>query len=276
MNYTLGLYEKAMPENFSLGEKLSCAKKHGFDFVELSIDESDKKLSRLDWGKNEIKDLKLKADETGIYFKSICLSAHRKYPLGSENPETARKSVEILKKAVLFAYNSGIRIIQLAGYDVYYEKSNEKTRENFYENLKICVDFAAMYGVMLAFETMETPFMNTVEKAMAYVKAIDSPYLKVYPDAGNLTNSGSDTETDIMKGKGNIAAAHLKETKPGIFRECIFGEGHVDFEKAISAFKKCGVRSYLAEMWCTDGEWETNIKNAAVFLRSKLDLYYEK
>lgn len=31
----------------------------------------------------------------------------------------------------------------------------------------------------LGFETMETPFMDTVEKAMHYVKLVDSPYLGV-------------------------------------------------------------------------------------------------
>lgn len=52
-NYTLGLYEKAMPETLSFKEKLKSARKAGFDFVELSIDETDAKLSRLDWTKDE-------------------------------------------------------------------------------------------------------------------------------------------------------------------------------------------------------------------------------
>jgi hypothetical protein len=38
-------------------------------------------------------------------------------------------------------------------------------------------------GCHLAFETMETAFMNTVGKAMAYVDRIQSPYLQVYPDS---------------------------------------------------------------------------------------------
>lgn len=46
--YRLGLYEKSMPNTLSLPEKLAEAKKAGFDYLELSIDESDEKLSRLD------------------------------------------------------------------------------------------------------------------------------------------------------------------------------------------------------------------------------------
>ena len=41
----------------------------------------------------------------------------------------------------------------------------------------------------LGFETMETPFMDTVEKSMEYVNKINSPYLGVYPDIGNLKNA---------------------------------------------------------------------------------------
>lgn len=45
---------------------------------------------------------------------------------------------------------------------------------------------AAEKGIVLGFETMETPFMDTVEKAMRYVNLVSSPYLGVYPDIGNL------------------------------------------------------------------------------------------
>ena len=41
-------------------------------------------------------------------------------------------------------------------------------------------------GVAMGFETMETPFMDTVEKSMSYVSKVDNPWLGVYPDIGNL------------------------------------------------------------------------------------------
>ena len=39
--YTLGLYEKAMPSDLTWKEKLETAKAAGYDFVEISIDETD-------------------------------------------------------------------------------------------------------------------------------------------------------------------------------------------------------------------------------------------
>ena len=74
--------------------------------------------------------------ETGVPIRTMCLSGHRKYPLGSNDPETCARGMEIMEKAIRLAEDLGIRIIQLAGYDVYYEEGSEETRERFEENLK--------------------------------------------------------------------------------------------------------------------------------------------
>ena len=60
--------------------------------------------------------------EQGIFFETMCLSAHGKYPLGSADRKVRKKSLDIMRKAIVFARDLGIRVIQLAGYDVYYEK----------------------------------------------------------------------------------------------------------------------------------------------------------
>ena len=51
--YTLGLYEKSMPSQLGWKEKLEAAKGAGFDFVEISIDETEEKLGRLDMSEEE-------------------------------------------------------------------------------------------------------------------------------------------------------------------------------------------------------------------------------
>ena len=46
--YSLGLYEKAMPNWLTLPEKLTLAADCGFDRMQISIDETEAKLARLD------------------------------------------------------------------------------------------------------------------------------------------------------------------------------------------------------------------------------------
>ncbi len=265
--YTLGLYEKSMPAELSWKEKLEAAKSAGFDFLEMSIDETEEKLERLEMTEQERLELIKLTKETGIPIGTMCLSGHRKYPLGSHDPEVKKKSMEIMRKAIELASDLGIRIIQLAGYDVYYEESDDETRLYFTDNLKKAAELAASAGVVLAFETMETGFMNTVEKAMKYVKQVSSVYLNVYPDIGNITNAafanGTDVLDDLKLGSGRLAAMHLKETKPGIFREVPYGEGHVDFKKAIETAWKLGVRIYVAEFWYTGNpSWKEELVTA--------------
>ena len=274
MSYTLGLYEKSMPDNLTWEQKLSQVSAGGFDFLEISVDESEFRMSRLDWNKEQRREVVNAVNSTNVKIDTMCLSGHRKYPMGSAVPETHAKSVEILDKAINLAYDIGVRIIQLAAYDVYYnETPSIQTREIFLETVYKGSRMAAKNGIILAFETMENDFCNTIEKAMYFVGEVNSPYLKVYPDVGNITNGTDDIVRDIKSGEGHIAAAHLKETVAGVFRDMRFGEGRVDFSTAATTLNEVGVRKFTAEFWYKNGDdYKKEIKHASEFLRPILDL----
>ncbi|MGD1817095.1 MAG: L-ribulose-5-phosphate 3-epimerase [Pleomorphochaeta sp.] len=271
--YKLGLYEKSMPNEYGWDLKFSSARDSGFDYLELSIDESEEKLSRLDWSNEKIHQLANIADFESMKIGSICLSGHRKFPLGGDDENI---SLEIMKKAINFAFEAGIPIIQLAGYDVYYQKSSIETKKRFEKNLHCAVELAAQAGVILGFETMETPFMDTVEKAMLYVKKMKSAYLGVYPDIGNLNNAAiaykQSVIADLEKAQGHLVALHIKETKPGKYREIPFGTGSVDFETILNKAWVLGVRRYVTELWYVgNDDWKLKNKEAAVLARNILD-----
>lgn len=269
---TLGLYEKALPDWLTWEEKLRAAKEAGFDGIEISIDETDARLSRLEWTKEQRIELLTLTREMGVYINSMCLSGHRKYPMGSPDPKVRARSMEIMKKAIELAHDLGVRVIQLAGYDVYYEPSTIQTRYCFEQNLKLAAEMAAAKGIRLGFETMETDFMNTTSKAMEYVRIVNSPYLNVYPDVGNITNGTTDVLGDLKTGAGWICAAHLKETKEGIFRNMMFGEGRVNFDAVIPVLREMGVRMFTAEFWYQGEEdYRVNLKRAHDFLRPYLN-----
>lgn len=275
MEYSLGLYEKALPSELSWKEKFEITKECGFDRLEISIDESETRLKRLDLSSQEQRYIGSLSQSYNVGIRTMCLSGHRKYPMGSHDPNIRKRSLEIMKKAIIFCVNASIPIIQLAGYDVYYEPGDGDTQKWFFENLAKSVSFAATYGVVLAFETMETPFMDTCEKAMKYVSSINSPWLGVYPDIGNLKNSsllyGHDVVTDLNKAEGHIVAMHLKETKPGTYRDMSFGQGgHTEYERCIACGISMGVHMYTGEFWYKEGQdYKNTIKRANDFLRNK-------
>ena len=277
--YLLGMYEKAVPAELTFEEKLRACKEGGFDWMEISIDETDEKISRLYWSDKEKNALVETMKEVKQPIYTMCFSAQRKYSLGSLPKEKHDKAMEIMELAIDFASDIGIRIIQLAGYDCYYEEANEETKEEFKKNLKIATRMAARKGVLLGFETMmDRDFIDTVEKAMEYVNYCESPYLGVYPDIGNLAGARNDfgyTKTvneDLLTGKGHILACHLKETKPKTDRSVVWGTGLTDYESNLKVLKDLGVRMFNGEFWCDyPDRWEENLKDSSTFLREKLD-----
>ncbi len=204
-DYRLGLYEKSMPNSLPLREKLRAAREAGFDCMEISIDETQEKLNRLSWPRQERAAIRCGMEEEGL----------------------------------------------IKG-----------------------VDYAAARGVVLGFETMETPFMDTISKAMAYVDLIASPYLGVYPDLGNLTNAcrlyGKTVPEELLSGAGRLFAMHLKETEEGKYRDMRFGSGKVDFTEGIRIARQLGVRLFVAECWQDCDDWQTVNRGVNRFIRKNL------
>ncbi|GAY71351.1 L-ribulose-5-phosphate 3-epimerase [Streptococcus canis] len=273
----IGIYEKATPKQFTWRERLQFAKDLGFDFVEMSVDESDARLARLEWTKEERLDLVKAIYETGIRIPTICFSGHRRYPLGSNDPVIEAKSLELMKQCIELAQDLGVRTIQLAGYDVYYEEKSPETRARFIKNLRQSCDWAEQAQVMLSIEIMDDPFINSIEKYLAVEKEIDSPYLFVYPDTGNVSAWHNDLWSEFYNGHKSIAALHLKdtyavtETSKGQFRDVSFGQGCVDWEEMFAVIKKTNYNGpFLIEMWSenceTVEETRAAIKEAQNFL----------
>ena len=272
---TLGIYEKALPKDISWYERLEMAKSLGFEFVEMSIDETDERLARLDWSDEEISKVRMAITETNVGIYSICLSGHRRYPFGSADPVKREKALEIMSKGIELAYRLGVRSIQLAGYDVYYEDKTVASREYFVENLKKAVKMAAVKQVMLSIEIMDDPFMNSITKFNQIKNEIPSPWLQVYPDIGNLSAwPMNDVGFELTQGIGSITSVHLKDTKsvsdkfPGKFKNVPFGEGNVDFLGSLKALKRLDYSgTFLIEMWSetTDNPAE-EINKAKAFL----------
>ncbi len=109
----------------------------------MSLDETDARLARLDWSPEQRLALVKAVAETGVRVPSMCLSAHRRFPLGSEDDAVRHQGLEIMRKAIQLAQDVGIRVIQLAGYDVYYQQANDETRRRFRDGLKQSVEMAS-------------------------------------------------------------------------------------------------------------------------------------
>ena len=163
----LGLYEKALPASLDWPQRLAATRDLGYEFMEMSIDEADARLARLDWTRDERRAFRFAVEDGGVAVPSICLSAHRRFPFGSADQEAHARAREIMAKAIDLALDLGVRTVQLAGYDVYYEPSTPDTLARFRDGLAWAADAASAAQVMLAVEIMGTPLMGSITKWLA-------------------------------------------------------------------------------------------------------------
>lgn len=276
-NHLLGLYEKALPSEMSWRERLEAVRSLGCDFLEISIDETDERLARLDMSADERAELHRAIFESGVYPHSVCLSAHRRFPLGSADPAVRAKAREIMKKAILFAREFGVRVIQLAGYDVYYEPSTGESLRLFEEGLQYACRLAERYQVMLAMEIMDTELMSSITRYHRWKARLPSPWLMVYPDLGNLSAWGNDTLAELRSAADEIVAVHVKDTlavtpdHAGTFKGIPFGGGCVDFPACFRQLETQGYHGpYMVEMWHKPSQdWEKTVSSALSYISAQ-------
>ena len=256
MKNPLGIYEKALPKGLDWPGRFRAAREAGYDFFEMSVDETPERMARLEWSLGERLAFFRTSREEGMPVPSMCLSAHRRVPFGSADAAVRARAATLMADAIRFACDTGIRVIQLAGYDVYYEPSTADSRKRYLEGMEAALDVAARHQVMLAVETMDTSFLNSIARYLDLRDRLRSPWFRVYPDLGNLTAWGNDVPRELAAGIDHIVGVHVKETRPvapdspGAFRDVPFGAGNVDFVacfKALHDLRYAG--PFLVEMW---------------------------
>ncbi len=246
----VGVYEKAFPAEYSWEDLLASAKRAGYDFVEMSIDESPARLERLYWSPSERAALRQAIFDVGIPIWGMGVSAHRKFPLGSVSPEVRQKGLDILYRSIELAADLGIRVIQVMGYDAFYEPSTADTQACYEEGLRIGVGWASAAGVVLALENGDAPLVDSVEKAMRFVNKFDSPWFQAYPDIGNMTAAGYSPLEQLPLARGHMVGLHVKDTRPGELRGVALGQGIVPFQETFRLLARMGFAGPLVmEMW---------------------------
>lgn len=174
-------------------------------------------------------------------------------------------------------------MIQLAGYDVYYEPSTEESRRLFVCGLREACREAEAHQVMLAMEIMDTELLCSISRFMKLKEEVRSPWFTVYPDMGNLSAwDRNDVLKELNLGIDEITAMHVKEALPESagpdrFKRIPFGTGCVDFEGIFALMEKLGYTGpYTIEMW-DDGTGRSKeaITKAKNFISDRFDSSYE-
>jgi L-ribulose-5-phosphate 3-epimerase len=247
----VGLYEKALPSAWSWGRRLGATADAGYSFAEISVDPSDERLARLNWPASAKADLRNAIAATGVPILTMCLSAHRQYSLGSRVAATRARGLEIMRRAIDFSVDVGVRVVQVPGYDVFDEQPGDAdTVAHFMDGMHQAVEWAGQSGVMLALENVDVPMSESIVSCMEIVRQINSVWFQIYPDMANVTGAGYDPVTELTRCAGHLVAVHVKDCLPGTIRGVPFRAGIVPFDEVFRVLAALNFRGPLTvEMW---------------------------
>lgn len=261
---TLGIYEKALCVQSDWNIFFQQVADGGFSFVDLSVDETTERAARLDWDGQTRREVRQAAANAGVQIGGICLSLHRKIMPGSQNPQIRAQAAEVYRKGIDLCADLGVPVCQVAGYYCYYEDPHEKARQYYVEALAQAVPYAAQKGVILGIENVDGHDIAAIPQARELVDLINSPWLQIYPDIGNIAEHGGDEELELKSGEGHMVAIHIKDVFPGQPRRIPLGEGCVNWLKAFQEIMRQNWSGrMMLEMWNDDAPNSTELCIAA-------------
>ena len=130
---------------------------------------------------------------------------------------------------------------------------------------------------MLALENWDIQ-INSINRAMEYVRHFNSPWFQLYADIGNLAYAGLDVVEQLEMGRGHIAALHVKDTLRGQLRYVPPGEGVVPFVDSFAKLAQMGFQApVVLELWTEDYPDAVEIVTMArEWLREQMEMGWQR
>jgi L-ribulose-5-phosphate 3-epimerase len=245
----------AFASALGVGECLQMAKKHGFDGLELNLEE--KGDFSLGTSREELRRIKKLAEQAGVEICSICSLLFWKYPITSGDPKIRDKGIEVVRAMIDSASELGVGIILVVPGMVHadppldfgnapiryvdaYNRALSITRE--------LAEHAGKQGVIIGLENVYyNKFLITQMEYKRFLEELASNSVKLYLDVGNTMLCGF-PEDWIEYLAGHICQFHIKDFDKNI--NTLYGwrnifQGHVNWDKVASAIKAIGYQGYL-------------------------------
>lgn len=246
--------------NLSLEEIFKSAKRNGFSNIELNMtennsNEEDMKKCGLsnnnylttDMTSNEFQQILNLSQKYDIRIPSISTNLHWTYPLSSNDETVREKGKFIVRKMIDFASFVGADAVLIVpgcttkevSYDVVYNRAKEAFNElkNYAEEKKI----------IIGIENVWNKFLLSPLEAKQLLEEINSPFVKMYFDAGNVLQFGFPEQWVRILGD-LITKVHIKDFDTSIgnisgFKNLL--EGNMDYVSLMNALKEIGYDGYI-------------------------------
>lgn len=221
----------ALPKALPFEARFRMAREAGFEGVEVDV---------ADGPATALRDA---ADRAGIVIHSVSCLANYREPLSSPDPATRDAGIAAtlaaLEAAPILGADTLLLILGVVdggtSYGEIYARSQEVIRRRL-------LPVAERLGVVIAIENVQNGFLLSPLDCVRYVEELDSPFVRLYLDVGNIVFGRPEGWIDIAG--PCIAQLHLKDILhwpgQGRYRLARVGEGHIEWGRVRAALGRAG------------------------------------
>lgn len=246
----------SFPDNTPLAKAMELAKDAGFEGIEPCLAGSGE-LS-LESSEKEIFQIKKAADDIGIEIASLASWLPWEYSLTSDKPDHREKARDIVRKqletAALLGTDTALVVPGYVGVDFVPNSEiceYDKVYERALEAISCLAKDAEQLKVNIGVENVWNKFLLSPLEMRDFVDKINSPFVGVYFDVGNVILTGYPEHWIKILGK-RIRKVHFKDYRrdPGGFGAFVdLLAGDVNYPAVTDALESIGYDGYCnAEM----------------------------
>lgn len=236
-------------------ETLAELKKLGFDGIEGGAP-----------GIDDVAAYRKKAEDHGLPIHGTVCAGHWSDRLSSPDAairEKGRKNLEQALRDTRALGGSSVLLVpgKVGGPD----ETHDHVWERSIAEIRKALPVASWEGIHILIETVWNGFCETPQKMADYIDEIDSPWVKVYFDIGNMQKFAPADEWIRVLGS-RIVKLDVKDwgVKPGF---CPLGQGDVDWAKVRAELAAIGFTG-----WCTREGSDGGHDKTAALMDELLDL----
>ncbi len=247
---------KSIKSNHGISpEQLAEVKALGFDGIEGSSP-----------GIDDVAAYRAKAEAAGLPIHGVVCQGHWNDRLSSPDPAIREKGRQNLEQAIRDARAlGGSSVLLVPGKVTGDDETHDHVWQRSVAEIRKALPVASWEGIHILIETVWNGFCYDPKQLADYIDEIDSPWVKVYFDIGNMQKYAPAEDWIRVLGR-RVVKLDVKDwgVEPGF---CPLGDGDVDW---------AAVRVALAEIgftgWCTREGSDGGLDATAKLMDELLDL----
>lgn len=228
------------PAGTPIPKVLEQARAAGFASVEVALGPNEQ--LNADTSDAKLRSLRRQADDLGIEISSVVSQSGWRWPLLTRNSAELAEAKRLTRESLRIARKLGAGTLLVVPGVVSPDMPYDEAYTRCLEVLIELSSDAAKAGVSLGVENVGNKFLLSPLEMAALIDQVDSPFVGVFFDTGNVLPTGYPEQWIRILGH-RLKYIHMKDSRAG--RDCGLLDGDVNWPAVMRALRGAGYNGHL-------------------------------